>query len=71
MVRNNSSSPKFIAAKVRFLNSKGDIVFRNLATVNGFDATPTGKAAPLSYTTDPANFSGVTSYEVEPYERNR
>lgn len=69
MVRNNTGHDAKIAVDIKFLNDRGDILHTNKATVNGFDATANGQAAPFDYATDPKNFEGVTKYDVRPYER--
>ena len=69
MVRNNSGHPASIAVKLRFLTAQGDAVHASSAVVNNWDPVPPGTAAVFKYATDPKDFTGVTDFDVQPYER--
>ena len=69
MIRNNTSSDINGAVKIKFLNSKGDIVYNNRAFVNDGDPIQPGQAGNFVYYTDPYNFEGVTDFDVQFYER--
>ena len=69
MVRNKTSYPVKGAVKIKFLNSKGDVVHNNRAKVNDGDPIKAGQSASFDYTTDPSNFEDVDNFDVEFYER--
>lgn len=65
MVRNESSSELKGYVKIKFLNSRGDILYTAKARVNGGDAFSPGQAASFKYYTEPQNFEGVTDFDIE------
>ncbi len=68
-VRNKTSKPIKGAVKIKFVNSKGDIVHTTRAYVNDDDPFGPGQAAIFSYSTTPANFDDVVRYIVDFYQR--
>lgn len=64
MIRNESPSSIKGHVKIKFLNSKGDIVNSALARVNDGDSFGPGQAASFDYFTEPNNFEGVTNFDV-------
>lgn len=68
-IRNNTTRPIKGAVKIKFINSKGDIVHNNRAFVNGGDSFDPGQAANFEYFTDPKTFDDVIDFKVEFYER--
>jgi len=69
MIRNESSSIIKGAVKIKFVNSKGDIVHSNRTKVNDGDPINPGQAGSFEYFTKPTDFDDVTSFNVEFYER--
>lgn len=68
-IRNNSNSSIKGAVKIKFLNSKGDIVHSNRANVNSGDFISPGQAADFDYFVSPEKFKDVVDFEIEFYER--
>jgi hypothetical protein len=64
MIRNESSSDIKGYVKIKFLNSRRDIVYTTKARVNDGDYFGPGRAASFDYFTEPENFDGVTDFEV-------
>ena len=69
MIRNESSTSIKGAVKIKFLNSKGDVVHSNRAYVNDGDPIKPGQAGNFEYFTDPEKFDDVTDFDVVFYER--
>jgi hypothetical protein len=69
MIRNNSSSNIKGAIKIKFLTSNVDIAHTAIAKVNDGDYLKLGQAGSFDYYAEPKNFSGVTDFYVEFYER--
>ena len=69
LIRNISSSEIKGAVKIKFLNSKGDIVHNNRAKVNDGDPIKPGQAGIFEYFTSTDKFDTVIDFEVEFYER--
>ena len=69
MIRNESSVNIKGAVKIKFLNSKGDVVHNNRAKVNGGDPINPGQAGNFEYFTDPDKFDDVNNFDIEFYER--
>lgn len=68
-IRNNTDKPIKGAVKIKFINSKGDIVHNNRAFVNGGDSFDPGQAANFKYSVDPKTFDDVVDFKVVFYER--
>lgn len=68
-IRNKASHAIKGAVKIKFVNSKGDIVHSNRAYVNGGDSFEAGQAANFEYFTDPETFNDVVDFKVEFYEQ--
>jgi len=68
MIRNNSSSHLKGAVKIKFLNSKGDVVHSCRAKVNDGDPLKPGQAGNFKYFTDPEKFDDVDNFDVVFYE---
>jgi len=69
MIRNESSTSIKGAVKIKFLNSKGDVVHNTQAKVNDGDPIKPGQAGNFEYFTDPEKFNDVTDFDVIFYER--
>lgn len=69
MIRNNSSLEIKGAVKIKFLNSRGDVVHNTRAKVNDGDPIKPGQAGNFEYFTDPDKFDDVTDFDVKFYER--
>jgi len=69
MIRNESSADIKGAVKIKFLNSKGDIVHNTRAKVNDGDPIKPGQAGNFKYFTDPDKFDDVTNFDIKFYER--
>lgn len=68
MIRNESSVNIKGAVKIKFLNSKGDVVHNYRAKVNDGDPLKPGQAGNFKYFTDPDKFDDVTDFDIEFYE---
>ena len=64
MLRNNELNSIKGHVKIKFLNSKGDVLRSALAPVNGNDSLSPGQAGVFKYTTRPVEFENVTNYDV-------
>jgi len=69
VVRNDSNRSIKGAVKIKFLNSRGDIVYSTKAYVNDGDPLQPGQAGAFEYYKDPETFNGVNNFDVEFYER--
>jgi hypothetical protein len=63
-IRNLENKPLKGYVKIKFLDSKGDIVKSAMAPVNGNDYLKSNQAGPFKYYTSPADFNNVTKYDV-------
>ncbi len=55
--------------KIKFINSKGDIVHKHKAMVNDGDSIVPGNTANFKYSAKAKKFDDVVDYKVEFYER--
>ncbi len=55
--------------KIKFINSKGDIVHSNRANVNSGDYFSSGQAANFEYFVSSEKFKDVVDFQIEFYER--
>ena len=67
MIRNVSSANISGAVKIKFINSKGDIVHSTRAYVNDGDPIKPGQAGPFEYFVAPKVFEDVSKFDVEFY----
>ena len=65
MIRNETSSNIKGYVKIKFLNSRGDIVYTTKTRVNDGDSFSSRQSANFEYYTEPINFEGVTKFDVE------
>ncbi len=65
MIRNETSSKIKGYAKIKFLNSKGDITHTTKCFVNDRAYLNPGQAGVFEYFTLPKNFEGVIDFDVE------
>lgn len=68
MVRNITNKTIKGAVKIKFVNSKGDIVHTTRAYVNDNDDFGPGIAARFSYSTKPVDFEDVVRFIVDFFE---
>ena len=64
MIKNLERYPINGYVKIKFLNSKGNIVAAHSAPVNNGDYFSAGQAAPFEYFAKPEEFKGVTDYQI-------
>jgi len=63
-IRNLGRHPIRGYVKIKFLDSRGDILRSNLAPVNDKDPLRPGQAGPFDYYTNRRNFDGVESFDI-------
>ncbi len=63
-VRNLEDHPIKGYVKVKFVNSRGDIVYTSASPVNDEDPLSPGQAGPFACHHDPSKFDGVVRFEV-------
>ena len=68
-IRNNTSMPIKGAVKIKFINSKGDIVYSGRAFVNDGDYFKPGQAANFKYFVEPEKFNDVVDFKIIFYEK--
>ncbi|MDE5423360.1 zinc ribbon domain-containing protein [Ancylomarina sp. DW003] len=66
-IRNNTTHSIKGAVKIKFINSKGDIVHTNRAYVNDGDSFESGQAANFEYFVSPETFDDVVDFKIEFY----
>lgn len=64
MIRNLESHSIKGYVKIKFLNSRGDIIRSTMAYVNGGDPVAPGQAALFEYYANSKYFEGVVNYQV-------
>ena len=67
-IRNNTTRSIKGAVKIKFLNSRGDIVHSSRAYVNGGDFFSPGQSAVFEYFVSPQTFYDVVDFDIEFYE---
>jgi len=67
-VKNNSNRLVKGAVKIKFINSKGDIIHSNQTTVNSGESFSSGQSATFEYFSRPETFDDVIDFDVEFYE---
>lgn len=63
-IRNQESKALKGYVKIKFLDSKGDVLKSAMAPVNGNDSLNPGQAGVFEYFTSPNDFKNVTHYDV-------
>lgn len=69
MIRNKTSTNIKGDVKIKFINSKGDILHTARAFVNDGDSFRPGQAAPFEYYTNPSDFIDVVNFDIDFYKR--
>jgi len=69
LIRNNGTTDIKGHVKVKFLNSRGDVIHTYLASVNDNDPLRSGQAGNFKYFTNPSDFDGIVDFQVILVER--
>lgn len=69
MIRNIGNTNIKGAVKIKFLNSRGDIIYNTRTYVNDGDPIKPGQAGSFEYFTNSERFDNVTDFDVVFYEQ--